>query len=134
MSVPTYPMPSLQADEGDPFLEGYVFHYLVNQASEAPHMVGDVAKAILHHGGVICAQYDAGKVTHVVLETRGQPGTPDEQLYALARKDQKRVVSWTWVEGCIKVGGACTKVEVSCDPLVAFLRRLVSSTPGEPMK
>jgi hypothetical protein len=97
---------SNNSNSNDNFLEGYVFAtsgYLGNTpTADSSSMMGVVAKSIQHYGGGVCAQYDAGRVTHVVLETLGQPGTSDEQLYALAMKDEKRVVSWVWVEACIK--------------------------------
>ena len=95
MSVP---MPSLQAEDGDPFFEGFVFHYVINTADDAH--IGDVAKSIRHHGGVISPHYDASAVTHVVLESSGDED--NETVFTRASRDNKRIVSWTWVEACIR--------------------------------
>ena len=86
----------------DPFFDGYVVHYLVNNPVADAASTGEAAKSIVHHGGRVSPLFDARTVTHVVLETLGQPGTADEALYLLATRHNKRVVSWFWLEACIK--------------------------------
>jgi hypothetical protein len=73
---------SNNSNNNDNFLEGYVFHYLGNtptaDTADPSSMMGVVAKSIQHHGGTVCSRYDASRVTHVVLVTLGQAGTPDD--------------------------------------------------------
>ena len=102
MSVPmSAPPASLQVDEVDAFMSGMVIHYLVGDDGSRTQVV-EVAKNVARHGGVATSSYDARRVTHVVLEetTLGK----SEELYARATKDKKRVVSWDWIEACLKQG------------------------------
>ena len=65
MSVPA----SMQAEEGDPFMDAMTFHYLLSTHATEATTVGECVKSIKHHGGKVATSYDASAVTHVVLQT-----------------------------------------------------------------
>jgi hypothetical protein len=64
----SFPMASMQAEDGEPFMAGLVFHWVIHNAPAAA--IGEHAKSIEHYGGKVVSRYDAS-VTHVVLETTG---------------------------------------------------------------
>ena len=97
------------AEEGETFMAGLTFHWvMVDLAGEVQGR-----NYIEHPGGKVVTRYDADVVTHVVLATTG--GGADDgdaelyaraelyaELYARATRDRKRVVSWSWVEACMR--------------------------------
>ena len=100
--------PSLQADEAaDPFMAGLTFHH-IQKDDDAPEaqQIGELLKSVRRQGGSVATEYDPATVTHVVLESAGvgAPGSPDDEMHRRATRDRKRIVSWTWIEACVKAG------------------------------
>ena len=100
MSIPMS-APSLQADEPcDPFMAGLTFHHAPISGKDAAD-VHEYVKAMQRAGAVVTPHHDA-HVTHVVLSKTGPAGSEDEALYKAAGRAGSRVVSWFWIQECLK--------------------------------
>ena len=123
MSIPMS-APSLQADEPcDPFMAGLTFHHAPVSGKDAAD-VHEYVKAMQRAGAVVTPQHDA-RVTHVVLSKTGPAGSEDEALYKAAGRAGSRVVSWFWIQECLKA-----RELVSVDDSVLF--RPLPSLEGLP--
>ena len=93
--------PSLQADEPcDPFMAGLTFHHAPVSGKDAAD-VHEYVKAMQRAGAVVTPHHDS-HVTHVVLSKTGPVGSEDEALYKAAGRAGNRVVSWFWIQECLK--------------------------------
>ena len=100
MSIPMS-APSLQADEPcDPFMAGLTFHHAPVAGKDAAD-VQEYVKAMQRAGAVVTPHHDA-RVTHVVLSKTGPAGSEDEALHKAAGRAGSRVVSWFWIQECLK--------------------------------
>ena len=100
MSIPMS-APSLQADEPcDPFMAGLTFHHAPVAGKDAAD-VQEYVKAMQRAGAVVTPHHDA-RVTHVVLSKTGPAGSEDEALHKAAGRASSRVVSWFWIQECLK--------------------------------
>ena len=113
MSIPMS-APSLQADEPcDPFMAGLTFHHAPVSGKDAAD-VHEYVKAMQRAGAVVTPHHDA-RVTHVILSKTGPAGSEDEALYKAAGRAGSRVVSWFWIQECLKA-----RELVSVDDSVLF--------------
>ena len=123
MSIPMS-APSLQADEPcDPFMAGLTFHHAPVSGKDAAD-VHEYVKAMQRAGAVVTPHHDA-RVTHVILSKTGPAGSEDEALYKAAGRAGSRVVSWFWIQECLKA-----RELVSVDDSVLF--RPLPSLEGLP--
>ena len=100
MSIPMS-APSLQADEPcDLFMAGLTFHHAPVAGKDAAD-VQEYVKAMQRAGAVVTPHHDA-RVTHVVLSKTGPAGSEDEALHKAAGRAGSRVVSWFWIQECLK--------------------------------
>ena len=100
MSVPPS-APSLQVDEAvDPFMLGLTFHYVDDEDAYTVDKtaIDELIKAVRRFGGRVEREYDPASVTHVVLKSASE----DEHLHQRATLDHKRVVTWNWLEACVR--------------------------------
>ena len=79
------------------FMSGLTL-YIARQTNDAK---GALVKSIRAHGGEVVSLYDAARVTHVVMDSSGDPprlpsGSTLATQVASAARDKKAVVTWQW--------------------------------------